>query len=121
MQTSSSNVRNVNMAAAISARPINVYMGWEIFLSRVLRDRTDKGLWLHWYHPADQQRERALRYGHYIAPDQTLEEALYAVYQSIEAIIELESMENTRSFMQPSDRVASKWAAPSWEPLAVSA
>ena len=77
-----------------ASQPIQVYMGWQIFLSRVFRERTDKGMWLHWYHPADKDHSRALRYGYFVAPEQTLEEALYAVYQSIEAVVELESMEH---------------------------
>ncbi|XGV98130.1 MAG: hypothetical protein ACAF41_04160 [Leptolyngbya sp. BL-A-14] len=76
-----------------ASQPIHVYMGWQIFLSRVFRERTDKGTWLHWYHPADKDRSRAVRYGYFVAPEQPLEEALHAVYQSIEAIVELESME----------------------------
>lgn len=121
MQTSQANARKVDIAAAISAQPINVYLGWEIFLSRVLKDRMDKGLWLHWCHPADRMRERALRYGYFIAPDQTLEEALNAVYQSIEAIVELESMEQVRSFVQPTDRFEMEWQAPEWQVLPVGA
>lgn len=109
------------MSAAMTAQPITMYLGWEIFLSRVFRERIDKGLWLHWYHPADQDREHALRYGYFIAPNQTLEEALHAVYQSIEAIVELESMESTRSFAPPSSRLESDWKAPDWEVLSVNA
>ncbi|PSB27148.1 hypothetical protein [Stenomitos frigidus] len=104
------------MSAAITAQPINIYLGWEIFLSRVFRERTDKGLWLHWSHPIDQKREGALRYGYFLGSEQTMEEALNAVYQSIEAIIELESMEQVRSFEQPSDR-----AEPVWQVLSVNA
>jgi hypothetical protein len=100
MQIFPSTAKSVNAIAANTAKPINVHLGWEIFLNRVFRERTDKGLWLHWYHPADRNREQALRYGYFIAPNQTLEEALHAVYQSIEAIVELESMENARSFVQ---------------------
>jgi hypothetical protein len=103
MQISHSTARSVNTIAANTAKPINVHLGWEIFLSRVFRERIDKGLWLHWYHPADRNCEQALRYGYFIAPNQTLEEALHAVYQSIEAIVELESMENACSFVQSVD------------------
>lgn len=85
----------------IRSQPINIYMGWQIFMSRVFREHIDKGVWLHWYHPADQNCSHAVRYGHFIAPDQTLEEALYAVYQSIEAIVELESMEQLWSALPP--------------------
>lgn len=121
MRISSATVQKVDMSAAMTAQPITLYLGWEIFLSRVFRDRIDKGLWLHWYHPADQNRERALRYGHFIAPNQTLEEALHAVYQSIEAIVELESMEHVRSFAPSSDRSKPEWNAPEWEMLSVNA
>ncbi len=109
------------MSAAMTAQPITLYLGWEIFLSRVFRERVDKGLWLHWYHPADRNRECALRYGHFIAPNQTLEEALHAVYQSIEAIVELESMEHVRSFASSSDRRVPEWNAPSWEMVPINA
>ncbi|MBW4691621.1 MAG: hypothetical protein KME27_07600 [Lyngbya sp. HA4199-MV5] len=93
MQTSSLAFQTDRVLAANSSQPIHVYMGWQIFLSRVFRERTDKGMWLHWYHPADRDRSRAVRYGYFVAPDQPLEEALHAVYQSIEATVELESME----------------------------
>ncbi|MBW4474157.1 MAG: hypothetical protein KME45_27840 [Stenomitos rutilans HA7619-LM2] len=99
IQTSPLAVQADRPPAANGSEPFHVYMGWQIFLSRVFRERTDKGMWLHWYHPADHDRSRAVRYGYFIAPDQTLEEALYAVYQSIEASIELESMEQHWSAM----------------------
>ena len=107
MQISPSTPRSVHLtlANASTTKPINVYLGWEIFLSRVFKERMDKGLWLHWYHPVDRDRRPALRYGYFIAPNQTLEDALHAVYQSIEAIVELESMENVRSFVQAIDHL----------------
>lgn len=90
-------------AEAAANQPIHTYLGWEIFLSRVFRERIDKGLWLHWYHPTDRERitqeAAAVCYGHFVAPTQPLEEALQAVYQSIDAIVELESMENDRSLI----------------------
>lgn len=94
MQTSHLAFQTDRVPAANDSQPIHVYMGWQIFLSRVFRERTDKGMWLHWYHPADHDRSRAVRYGYFVAPNQTLEEALHAVYQSIEANVELESMEH---------------------------
>lgn len=89
-------VQKVDLTGAIGSQPINNYLGWPIFLSRVAHHGMDKGLWLHWYHPIDQGRKDAVRYGHFIGPTQTLEEALHAAYQSIEAIVELESMDNSR-------------------------
>ncbi len=94
MQTSLQSAQSVNLAATINAQLINTHMGWQIFLSRVFKHGSDKGLWLHWYHPVDQGRKDAVRYGYFIAPDQTLEDALHAVHQSIEAVVELESTEH---------------------------
>ncbi|GEM_PF-1411860 len=111
MQLSPSAVQKANLAAAIDSQPINIYLGWQIFLSRVFRERTDKGLWLHWYHPADRDRHLAVRYGYFVAPDQTLEEALHAAYQSIEAIVELESMEPFVSVASPDDYSKRHWEA----------
>lgn len=94
IKTSYSAFQTDAAPVASASQPIHVYMGWQIFLSRVIRERTDKGMWLHWYHPADYDRSCAVRYGCFVAPGQTLEEALHSVHQSIEAIIELESMEH---------------------------
>lgn len=72
------------------AEPVAVYFGREIFLSRVRVGETDKGFWLHWYHPNDSEKNHALRYGHFCAPGQTLEAALHEVYRTIDADLELE-------------------------------
>lgn len=102
--------------AAIDSQPIHTYLGWEIFISRVFKERTDKGLWLHWYHPDDRERKAqeykfVVRYGYFIAPTQTLEAALHAASQSIDAIVELESMENERSLVPQDNRSELNWQA----------
>ncbi len=89
-------VQKVDLTGASDSQPINSYLGWSIFLSRVFKHGTDKGLWLHWLHPLDKGRKNALRYGHFIGPSETLEDALHAAYQSIEAVVELESMDTSR-------------------------
>lgn len=78
--------------AAIDKRLIATHLGRQIFLNRVMTNGADRGLWLHWCDPRDQGRQGVLKYGHCIAPNQTLEDALHQVYQLIEASIELETM-----------------------------
>jgi len=102
MQTLPITVQSLSVDAAIGSQPIHTYLGWEICLSRVVRERTDKGWWLHWHHPADREQMAqahrvAVRYGHFVAPDQTLEGALHTVCQLIDASVALESMANERS------------------------
>ena len=82
--------------ASLEQQPVSVYMGRRIFLSRIVQQGTDKGLWLHWCHPHDEGKKGALKYGQFIAPDQTLEDALHVVYQLIEASIELEMLGDAR-------------------------
>ena len=50
----------------------------------------DRGVWLHWSHPHDQGSLNGVRYGHFVAPGQSLEQTLGQVHQTIEASIELE-------------------------------
>ncbi|XHX77729.1 MAG: hypothetical protein RBJ76_25385 [Stenomitos frigidus ULC029] len=115
MQTLSATVQPPSSQAVLSdSQPIHTYLGWEIFLNRVFQGRTNKGLWLHWYHPADrryaaQEGQVAVRYGYFVVPTQPLEEALHAAQQSIDAIVELESMETDRPFVSLSNASEQYW------------
>ncbi|HEY9907029.1 MAG TPA: hypothetical protein V6D18_05400 [Thermosynechococcaceae cyanobacterium] len=73
-----------------SNQPIATYLGRQIFLKRVVVENVDRGVWIHWSHPQDQSSTVRLKYGHFVAPGQSLETALLSVYQTIEASIELE-------------------------------
>jgi hypothetical protein len=117
MQTLPATIQPPSSQAVLSnSQLVDTYLGWEIFLNRVFQGRTDKGWWLHWYHPADrryaaQKNPIAVRYGYFVAPTQPLEEALYAVHQSIDAIVELESMETDRPFILQSEASERYWQA----------
>jgi hypothetical protein len=76
--------------ATAPAQLIDTYLGRQIFLKRVIVEQTDRGVWLHWSHPQDQGCPNGVKYGHFVAPGQALEQALGQVYQTIEASIELE-------------------------------
>lgn len=82
--------QKTNIKALSKSEPIAIYFGRKIYLHRVQAGETDKGFWLHWYHPNDSEKNHALRYGHFCAPGQTLEEALHEVYRAIDANLELE-------------------------------
>ncbi|HEY9885578.1 MAG TPA: hypothetical protein V6C98_18385 [Thermosynechococcaceae cyanobacterium] len=115
MQTLSATMQPPSSQAVLSdSQPVYTYLGWEIFLNRVFQGPIDKGLWLHWYHPADrryaaQEGQVAVRYGYFVAPTQPLEEALYAAQQSIDAIIELESMQTDRPFIVQNEFSERHW------------
>jgi hypothetical protein len=82
--------QKTNIQSLQEIEPVAVYFGRKIYLKRVQVSGTDKGFWLHWYHPQDSEKHHALRYGHFCAPGQTLEAALYEVYRTIDANLELE-------------------------------
>ena len=69
---------------------IDTYLGRQIFLKRVVVENADRGVWLHWSHPQDQGCPDGLKYGHFVAPGQPLDQVLGQVHQAIEASIELE-------------------------------
>jgi hypothetical protein len=71
-------------------KPIAIYLGRKIYLTRVQVKSADKGLWLHWCHPEDTGKGDALKHGRFCAPNQALEDALHEVYREIDATVELE-------------------------------
>jgi hypothetical protein len=71
-------------------KPIAIYLGRKIYLTRVQVKGADKGLWLHWCHSDDTIKDGLLKCGHFCGANQTLEDALHEVYQKIDATVELE-------------------------------
>ena len=90
-----------NFSNSTDPQPVDLYMGRQILLSRVFSHGSDKGLWLHWCHPKDEGQKGVLKCGYFISPGQTLEDALHAVHQLIEASIELEMSGDARFNFHP--------------------
>lgn len=71
-------------------RPVATYLDREIRLNRVAVGGVDRGLWLHWCDPRDLGQKDAVKYGYFMATEQSLQDALHEVYRMIEATVELE-------------------------------
>lgn len=95
-------------------QPIDTYLGRQIFLKRVVVENLDRGTWLHWSHPQDQGCPGGLKYGHFLSPDQSLETALLAVHQTIEASIELELISSNadHEVIEPQIKSSKRWSSP---------
>lgn len=78
-------------------RPVATYLDREIRLNRIAVGGVDRGLWLHWCDPRDRGQKDAIKYGYFMATEQSLQEALHEVYRMIEATVELEVTELQQS------------------------
>lgn len=78
---SSSNDKNNKIVAT--------HLGRQIFVSRIKHQGSDKGIWLHWWHPDDEDQP-PVKYGYFVADRSQLPAALQMVREIIEMNSRLE-------------------------------